>query len=89
VSDEPRLSVAEAAAYLGLDESAVYRLCAARRVRHLRLGARKSRISFDKADLDAYVQSCYVEVGEPRASGALPPSRHFRAVGVPRKRGAS
>lgn len=86
-----RLSVPQAAAYLGVNEATVYRLCATRKVRHLRLGAGRSRISFDRADLDAYVASCYVEVGEPRATaaGGMPPSPFYLPDGRFRKRGAS
>src|SRR5262249_33271558 len=67
-----RMTVTQAADYLGLEKSCIYRLCAARRIRHLRIGTGGGRILFEPADLDAYLASCAVEVGDPEARGDTP-----------------
>jgi excisionase family DNA binding protein len=60
-----RMGVADAAAYLGLDRSTIYRLCQLRRIRHRRLGLNGGRILLDREDLDAYLDTSVVEVGPP------------------------
>lgn len=81
------MNVSEAAARLNLDESTVYRLCRARKIRHRRIGAGGGRISFTEDDLQAYLDSCVVEVVTPEDSSAPPPPvrlKYVRAQGARR-----
>jgi excisionase family DNA binding protein len=60
-----RFSPTEAAEYLGVERTLVYRLCDARKIRHRRVGLGRGKIQIEKADLDAYLESCVIEVGVP------------------------
>lgn len=73
-----RMSVADAAKYLGLDRTSVYRMCDARKIRHRRMGLNGGRIVLDRADLDAYLESCVVEPNPPAAEPFQ--FRHLRSA---------
>ena len=88
------LSVAEAAAALGLDTSAIYRLVQAKKIPHRRIGAGGGRIVFTQADLDEYLESVRVPIADgppepPQGRGM--PSKWFQPQGTakaPRSRRA-
>ena len=61
-------TVAESAAQLRLSDRAVYDLCSAGMLRHLRLGRGAGSIRILQDDLDRYVQACIVGGDE----GGLP-----------------
>lgn len=73
----PLLTIAEAAAYLKLSESAVYALCASKRLGHFRLPVRgRGKIVTTPADCEAFLRSCRVEVaGEGESAIPAPPPR--------------
>ncbi|MEK6233190.1 MAG: helix-turn-helix domain-containing protein [Planctomycetales bacterium] len=51
-------TVPEVAAQLRLSDRAIYDLCRAGKLRHLRLGAGKGSIRVSQEDLDAYREAC-------------------------------
>lgn len=53
-------TVPEAASQLRLSDGAVYELCRAGKLRHLRLGNGSGAIRIDQEDIDAYRKSCVV-----------------------------
>lgn len=74
------LSIAEAAARMGISASGVRRLIAAGSLRSIRLSGR--RVGIEAADLEAYVAACTVLVTVPVAVpvAPLPPRRPTAAV---------
>jgi excisionase family DNA binding protein len=76
--------VPAAAEYLGLDRTTVYRMCQARQIRHRRIGPGSGRIVFDRADLDAYLTSCVVEVDLPEEDEPVR-LKHLRPIGRARR----
>lgn len=52
------MTVADAATYLGISEATMRRLLP--KIPHYRLGGPRSQITFDRADLDVYRESCRV-----------------------------
>jgi excisionase family DNA binding protein len=76
--------VPAAAEDLGLDRTTVSRMCQARQIRHRRIGPGSGRIVFDRADLDAYLASCVVEVDLPEEEEPVR-FRHLRPPGRARR----
>ena len=58
---EKSLTVAEAASRLGISVSLVYRLCADRKLPHVRIGCGRGAIRILESDLDEFIQSCRVD----------------------------
>ena len=81
---EERLSVTQAIKVLGLGRLSIYKLCQERKIRHYRLGEKRGRIMFDPKDLDAYLESCAVEV-EPAGDEGVPGLKHLSLPGRPRR----
>jgi excisionase family DNA binding protein len=73
-SNEPVLSVGQAAARLGVSRGLVYGLCAARKIRHERHGVGRGAIRIPEAALHEYRQARTVDV-EPEAASVPPPPR--------------
>lgn len=72
---ESLLTIAEAAAYLRMSESAVYALCEKARLGHYRLGEGGGRLRTTRALCDAYLEACFVPAapkGKP-ATAVTPP----------------
>jgi excisionase family DNA binding protein len=57
------LTVKDAAGLLKVSEATVYKLCARRKLAHLRVGTARGAIHFRAEDLLAFVESCKVEPG--------------------------
>ena len=77
------LSVQQAAEELGLSTSSVYALCAAQKLRHLRIGPRGGAIRIPRDALDEYRAACSVGgegVPAPRAAPAVTPPPRLRHV---------
>ena len=51
------MTVAQAAKQIGISESKLYQLVAARAIAHFRVGG---KILFSDADVEAYLESCHV-----------------------------
>lgn len=62
------LPVKLAASRLGISPSKVYELVSQRAITFYRVGG---KILFEESDLDAYLQSCRVEVVEPQSTTPL------------------
>ena len=73
------LTVAQAAARLGLTPDCVYRLCRSNRIGHFRLGQKGGAIKLRPADVRRYLRSCLVEPATPRGQG---PGRKLRHITV-------
>lgn len=79
-------TVADAAAYLGTTASTIYRLCAARKIDHVRIGIGAGRVQFVQANLDAYIKSATVSARpeeEELPTGTHVPAKYFRPRGSP------
>jgi excisionase family DNA binding protein len=75
-----RLNVVQAAKLLGIDRATVYRLCQQRKIRHMRVGSNGGRIVFEAKDIEDYLASCVIEVGEPQ-NLELSRFKHLRLKG--------
>ena len=68
------LTADQAAEQLGISKVSLYRLCSSRRIRHRRAG---KKFLFEKADLEAYLESTVVEPkARPESKVQL---KHLRA----------
>lgn len=63
------MTLPAAARYLGISEKSLRRLLP--RIVHYRLGGPRGVITFDRADLDAYRESCRVEPKGARKTGKV------------------
>ena len=81
---EERLSVTQAIKVLGLGRLTIYKLCQERKIRHYRLGEKRGRIMFDPKDLDAYLESCAIDV-EPSVEEGVSGLKHLRVPGRTRR----
>jgi excisionase family DNA binding protein len=73
-----KLSVTEAAEYLGTCPSVVYGLVNQKAIPHYRIGlpGRRGKIVLLKSDLDAHLARCRVEGEEPKMPRRATPPRH-------------
>lgn len=62
---DARLNAKHVADLLGCSEREVQRLAAQRRIRHHRIGR---RLRFTADDINAYIESCVVDIAEPTSS---------------------
>lgn len=69
-------TVKEAAAYLSLSTGAMYELCRAKKIRHLRMGVDGGTIRISPNACDEYLQECEQE---PQSAPALPEPQKRRA----------
>lgn len=74
---EQLLTIKQAAEYLGISARTIYALASAKKVACYRVGPNGGRLQFSQVDLDAYRQSCRVEVENPKP---LPPLQVRRKV---------